>query len=112
MPEVKVNYNKDIAMKRFRHIKSRVTYADFDRLNAIKEKYGFKSVYEILNYLVHCFLRVADPDNDPITEPLPAEIEEMFSGFTDAEGRYKGEKPKRRCNTTIDKDIDPMSKHI
>ena len=99
-------------MKRFRHIKSRVTGVDFDRLNAIKEKYGFKSVYEILNYLVHCFLRVADPDNDPIAEPVPAEIEEMFEGYTNAESRYKGEKPKRRCNTTIDREIDPMSKYI
>ena len=99
-------------MKKYRHIKSRVTDVDFNRLNAIKKKYGFRSIYEIFNYLVHCFLRVADPDNDTIIEVVPKEIEDMFEGFTDAESRYKGEKPKRRCNTTIDKEIDPMSKYI
>lgn len=97
---------------RLRHIKSRVTAADFNRLCMIKEKYGFRSVYEILNYLVRSFLRVADPDNDTLADPLPVEIEEMFEGFADTESRYKGEKPKRRCNATINKDIDPMSKYI
>lgn len=65
------------------------------RLKIIREKYGFSSNYEICKYLMHCFLRVADPDNDPIMEPIPEEIESMFGDLSDRQG-MKFEKPKRR----------------
>ena len=55
-----------------------VSVEDVSRLRLICEKYGFNSIYQLLQYLVHCFLRVADPVNDPIDEPMPIEIEEMF----------------------------------
>lgn len=55
-----------------------VSVEDIKRLKAICEKYEFRSIYQLLQYLVHCFLRVADPENDPIVEPIPDEIREMF----------------------------------
>lgn len=55
-----------------------VSAQDVERLKMICTKYEFNSIYQLLQYLVHCFLRVADPDNDPIDEPIPMEIEEMF----------------------------------
>lgn len=76
---------------------SRVSRSDYNRLSAIKKKYGFKSNYEILNYLMHCFLRVADPDNDDYSEPVPLEIEQMFSDLSEADRHLMFIKPKRRC---------------
>lgn len=63
---------------------SRVSRSDYNRLTEIKKKYGFKSNYEIVQYLMRCFLRVADPDKDTCTEPIPVEIEEMFASMTDS----------------------------
>lgn len=55
-----------------------VSVEDINRLKSICKKYGYNSIYELLKYLVHCFLRVADPENDPIDELVPDEIREMF----------------------------------
>jgi len=64
-----------------------VSVGDVSRLRAICGKFGFRSIYQLLQYLVHCFLRVADPPNDPIDEPLPKEIEEMFTDNEEWERR-------------------------
>ena len=61
-----------------KRISGYTTNADYERLLTIKNKYGFKSVYQIIKYLIHSFLRVADPDRDKTEEPLPEEIKEMF----------------------------------
>lgn len=79
-PEDKKEY------KRYR-VQTYVSPIDMKRLKAICEQYGFKSIYQLLQYLVHCFLRVADPRNDPIDEPLPLEIEEMFTDNAEWEKR-------------------------
>ena len=56
-----------------------VSAEDISRLQTICKKYRYKSTYELLQYLVHCFLRVADPENDSIDETLPDEIKAMFA---------------------------------
>ena len=65
-----------------RHKKQKVAtfipVPDIDRLKTICDKYGYKSIYKLLQYLVYCFLRVADPGNDPILETVPDDIREMF----------------------------------
>ena len=83
-----------------------ISAQDANRLKSICEKYGFKSTYKLLQYLVHCFLRVADPDNDLIDEPIAPEIEEMFTNNADwetrkhskysHEGMYMHQKPDQR----------------
>lgn len=55
-----------------------VSLKDVDRLKSICTKYGFDSIYQLLQYLVDCFLRVADPTNDENNEPVPHAIEEIF----------------------------------
>lgn len=86
-------------LSRIEYIKvfSRVSKPNYNRLTEIRRKYGFKSNYEIIQYLVHCFLRVADPENDTQTEPVPEEIEQMFQGLSEAERHFMFQKPKRRC---------------
>lgn len=89
---------------------------DIFRLKRICADYGFKSIYQLLQYLVHCFLRVADPANDPIDEPIPQEIEDMFTNNADWEkrkhssGSHEGmnikQKPDQRKYQTPD-DLTP-----
>lgn len=66
-----------------RKINTRVSAVDHNRLLYIKSEYRFKSVSEILKYVIHCFLRVADPVNDNQVELLPDEIRDMFEGLED-----------------------------
>lgn len=83
-----------------------ISYSDLSRLRNICAKYKFKSIYQLLQYLIHCFLRVADPENDPIDEPVPVEIEEMFTNNAEwemhksAKGSHSGmvirQKPDQR----------------
>lgn len=73
---------------------SRITPESYKRLESISKKYGFKSVYEILQSLIHCFLRVADPD-DPQVEPVPYDIEQMFDELSNSEKHVEFIKPKR-----------------
>lgn len=76
-------------------IVSRLDAYQYDRVLHIRDKYGFKSVYEMSQYLWACFLRVADPDNDKEEEPIPDEIASMFSDLSNAERRFDYVKPKK-----------------
>ena len=98
---------KRISKIEYIKIFSRVTRADYERLGEIRRKYGFKSNYEIMQYLMHCFLRVADPENDPIEEPVPAEIESMFQDLSEADKHFTFVKPKRRCPSQSPNDMNP-----
>lgn len=69
----------DIKKYKRQKIDTYVTLEEVSRLNAICAVYGFKSTYKLLQYLIHCFLRVADPENDAIDDPLANEIIEMFT---------------------------------
>lgn len=76
----------------------RISPDAWKRLYEIKEKYGFKSIYEIMQYLVGAFLRVADPEHEENPDPVPDEIADMFNGFSEAERRFDYVKPKRKLN--------------
>lgn len=113
MKKKAVDYKKYKKQK----IDTYVSVEDVSRLRLICEKYGFNSIYQLLQYLVHCFLRVADPVNDPIDEPMPIEIEEMFTDNAEWEKRkyskvsHTGmnirQKPDQRKIKTPD-DIKPI----
>ena len=78
-----------MAMDKKKHKKQKInTYIsteDVVRLTMIGKKYKIGSLYRVLQYLVYCFLRVVDKENDTIDEPVPAEIEEMFTNNTEWE---------------------------
>ena len=82
----------------FKKIPVRVDLDQWRRLDKIKTDYHFKSTYEIMQYILSCFLRVADPDNDTEIEPVPEEIEMMFSDLSDSERHFEYVKPKRSMN--------------
>ena len=69
----------------YAQIKTEISKEYMERLDEIVEKYHFKSRYQILQYLVKCFVRVADPKPDE--DVVPADIEEMFDGYQTASKR-------------------------
>ena len=76
------------------------------RAGLIRDKFGFKSIYEINQYLWGCFLRVADPEHEENPTPIPDEIAEMFNDFAQAERRFEYIKPKRKPDQKeIDKQV-------
>lgn len=79
-------------MKKIVKVQSYISKDDNDALERIVKKYNFKSRYQVIKYLIDCFLRVADPAKPK--EPMPQEIEDMFEGYTNAESR-EYIKPKR-----------------
>ena len=79
-------------MKKIVKVQSYISKEDNDALERIVKKYNFKSRYQVIKYLIDCFLRIADPEKPK--EPMPQEIEDMFEGYTNAESR-EYVKPKR-----------------
>lgn len=76
----------------------RINPIQWERASRIRDKYGFKSIYEMSQYLWGCFLRVADPEHEDNPTPVPDEIESMFCGFSDSEKHFEFVKPKRAKN--------------
>lgn len=79
-------------------IVSRVSLADYMRLKSICEQYGFKSVYQLQNYLCYSFLRAVDKEHDPIDEPVPDEIMKMFDdlGSSQLPRKYLKARPNKK----------------
>lgn len=81
----------------FKKIPVRVDLEQWRRLDKIRVDYHFRSTYEIMQYILGCFLRVADPvpgeENDEI---VPDEIKSMFSDLAEAERHFEYVKPKRK----------------
>lgn len=75
-----------------------ISVQDIERLKLLCMAYGFKSTYQILQYLLHCFLRVVDPENDTIDEPIQQEIVDMFINNADWQAR-------RESNNTYFEDM-------
>lgn len=61
-------------------LSTKISTEKINRIDEIVIKYNFRSRYKLLKYLVECFLKVADPIDD---EFIPAEIEEMFDGYSE-----------------------------
>ena len=63
----------------FKKIPVRVDLEQWQRLDKIRADYHFKSTYEIMQYILGCFLRVADPmPGDDDEEVLPDEIKDCL----------------------------------
>lgn len=77
---------------------ARLNTVQWDRLSKVRERYGFTSNYAIMQYLVACFLRVADPEHDETEEPVPDEIKDMFADYSEAEKHFEFVKPKRKLS--------------
>lgn len=74
-----------MAKQDYKPFQVRVSPSDVDRLTSIAHNYGFRSVYGLLRWVVFTFLRAADPSNDPVLDPLPLDIIEVFNIKEDAQ---------------------------
>ena len=75
-----------------RRIYSNVSEADFAKLNMICAMFGFKSIYQLLQVLLRCFLRYADggvAEEDPEEYSMGREIEDMFDDMMEPIERTK-----------------------
>lgn len=75
-----------------RRIYSNVSARDYEKLNNICRLFGFKSVYQLIQVLLRCFLRYASHENDPQPEPeysMGKEIEDMFEDMMEPIERQK-----------------------
>ena len=73
-------------------IYSNVSDRDFERLTRFCAMFGFKSIYQLLQVMLRCFLRYADAANhqpDPEEYSIGREIEEMFDDMIEPMERQK-----------------------
>jgi hypothetical protein len=66
---------------------ARTSEDDYIRLTIIAKRYGFKSVYGLLVYVVHCFLRTADRTYYNTPRDMEKKLRRMFPIDEDAEKR-------------------------
>lgn len=59
-------------------VAARVSVANFERLEAIAQEYDFRTVNDLLSYLVYCFLRAASKGNDELMYTMPEDILSLF----------------------------------
>ena len=83
-----------------RRISTRVSRAEWLRLERIRGDYGFRSVYQMLHALISLVLAWRRHMEDRSEPTVSAEIEEMFETFRDWEPQPFGRPaPKRRRRT-------------
>lgn len=74
-------------------IYSNVSDKDFERLSRICELFGFKSIYQLVQVLLRCFLRYADQGASRQEEEeeysMGKEIEDMFDEMMEPVERQK-----------------------
>lgn len=73
-------------------IYSNISDRDFQRLSRICDMFGFKSIYQLLQVMLRCFLKYADhSDAEPEPEEysMGKEIEDMFDEMMEPMERQK-----------------------
>jgi hypothetical protein len=94
--------NKKVKIHKWRFVKARVSEADFERMKSVAMKYHFPSIYNTVGYSVQCFLKAVNRPKLAVSDyDDKDEINNMFEDYSNAESKYNGEKPKRRCNATV-----------
>lgn len=71
-----------------RRINTKVSEADYSALQTIVRTYGFRSIYQLLQTLLMCFLRHVDSVRDEEYETgIGVEIDEMFDEMMEEQDR-------------------------
>lgn len=91
---------KHITEPRF-NIWARISDEASCRLDRVRSDWGFKSRYEIIKYILYCFIRVADIDNAAFDEDLPPEeVIRIFDNLHETNRNFDFVKPSRRKGLT------------
>ena len=65
-------------------VAARVSVANYERLKVLAAKYEFRTVNDLLSYLVYCFLRAVEGGNDELMYSMPEDILSLFPIDEDA----------------------------
>jgi hypothetical protein len=87
----------------YKKLYARVSDRDFDRLEYIRKKFGFKSKYEIQQCLIKCFLKSVDSKNEKKEETVSDEISEMFKECSESESPKYAEHKRAMAHKTLNK---------
>lgn len=105
---------KDKSKLKFISIQSKVDTRTAMRLDEIVERGKFGSRYELMQYILSAFLKVADAENEETELERDTiymqEVEKMFSGWMDAQNRIITTKPCKSLKLDLVKSIYIYSK--
>ena len=90
---------KDLSERKFVSIQAKISTEAAARLEAIVDKYGFKSRYEIMQCLLEAFLRYADVGYDGSKDTKLSEIydlQKIWEGIENKKNRLITVKPEQR----------------
>ena len=59
-------------------VAARISVANFERLKELAAKYNFRTVNDVVTYIVFCFLRATDEGNDECMYAMPEDILSLF----------------------------------
>lgn len=59
-------------------VAARISVANFERLKELAAKYNFRTVNDVVTYIVFCFLRATDEGNDECMYTMPEDILSLF----------------------------------
>ena len=72
------------------------------RLNKVVELYDFGSIYNLLQYVLSAFLKVADPDGEVDEESVELyEFAKMFEGYENSKSRIITTRPSNNTNLQL-----------
>lgn len=99
-----------MAIKKYISLQTKVTKATNDRFQACAKRAGLNSGYELLQVIVTAFLRVADPEHEPVEEEIKeteekAQWAKIFADWMDATKRLNTAKPKRERTEVLDEAV-------
>lgn len=85
---------KDINEQKFISIQSKVSVQTAKRIDWIVKKYKFDSRYELVQYILSAFLKIADPEGEADNESTELlEFAKVFEGFENRKTRIITTKP-------------------
>lgn len=96
--------------KKFISLQTKVSKATNERFQECARRAGLKSGYELMQILVTAFLRVADPEHEPIEEEVEeteqrAQWATIFADWLDATKRLNTAKPQRERTEKLDEAV-------
>lgn len=72
------------------------------RLNKVVELYNFGSIYNLLQYVLSAFLKIADPDGEVDEDSVALyEFAKMFEGFENSKSRIITTRPSNNNNLQL-----------
>ena len=104
--------NRAMSWRKYSYVslQTKVTAAANERFQECAKRAGLKSGYELMQVIVSAFLRVADPEHEPVSEEIEeaekdARWVQMFADLLDATRQLNSARPERKRGMKPDEAI-------